>query len=195
MTTLSQQIVLIGPTCADKTTLGGLVGALLGLPFIDLDEVAEPYYAEVGFGQDTVSAIRPTLGDLGTYRWWQQGHPHAVRRVLAEYPAHVIALGAGHSSYADVDLFAQVQASLQDVRVILVLPSPTPETSLSVLRDRNIAERNWDWVMDGRDVLAEWVNSQQNIQLAATTVYTQGRTPDESARHMVALLKSHDGTE
>jgi hypothetical protein len=49
--------------------------------------------------------------------------------------------------------------------------------------------------MDGTDVLAEWVNSQQNIQLAITTVYTQGRTPDESARHTVALLKSHDGTE
>ncbi len=64
-----------------------------------------------------------------------------------------------------------------------------------MLRERNIAERKWDWVMDGTDVLAEWVNSQQNIQLAITTVYTQGRTPDESARHTVALLKSHDGTE
>lgn len=49
--------VLIGPAAAGKSTLGELVAPRLRRPFVDIDEVAWPYCAEVGW-----SLARVVLG-------------------------------------------------------------------------------------------------------------------------------------
>jgi hypothetical protein len=91
------QVILIGPVCAGKSTLAPLTADLLDLQAIDLDLVAAEYYDEAGVGIQVFREKAESDGFLSAYRWWQRGFPHAVRRVLQDYPRAVISLGAGHT--------------------------------------------------------------------------------------------------
>jgi shikimate kinase len=185
---LVRQVVLIGPVCVGKTTLLPLVARRLDRPGVDLDEVAEAYYDEVGHGRGRLNEIGAARGDLGAYLWWQEGHPHAVRRVLEDYPDAVVALGAGHTTYSDAKLFEQVSALLASRHTILLLPGPDNETSVSVLRERAVRLNGMDWVMNGVDILEQWVAGEQNRLLASEIVYTSDRSPEDVADAIVESL-------
>lgn len=176
-----RQLVLIGPVCVGKTTLLPLLAHRLGRRTVDLDEVAERYYEEVGRNREALNDIGAQRGDLGAYMWWQEGHPHAVRRVLEDHPDAIVALGAGHSTYTDETLFEEVRSLLSRRATVLLLPSPDTTESLRVLRGRALERNGTDWVMDGVDVLEHWVAGEQNRLLASLTVFTEGLTPDELA--------------
>jgi shikimate kinase len=183
-----RQLVLIGPVCAGKSTLLPVLSRLLDRRAVDLDDVAEPYYEEVGRGREALHEIGAARGDLGAYLWWQEGHPHAVRRVLADHPTAIVALGAGHSCYEDEALFDEVRVLLEPCAVALVLPSADLDESVAVLRARSLAEREMDWVMDSVDLIDRWVRGAQNHSLADVTVFTDGRTPEEVAIEIVRYL-------
>ena len=187
-----RQVVLIGPVCVGKSTVMPLVAARLGRSCVDLDDVAEAYYEEVGRGRTRLQGIGAERGDLGAYLWWQEGHPHAVRRVLEDYPGAVISLGAGHTTYTDPALFEQVRALLSECQVILLLPTPNNDTSLSVLRERAIRLNGMDWRMNGVDVLEQWVVGEQNRRLASKIVYTGDDAPARIADAIVDVLDVHE---
>ena len=190
-----RQVVLIGPVCVGKTTLLPLLAARLGRPSVDLDDVAEPYYEEVGRDREALNLIGAQRGDIGAYLWWQEAHPHAVRRVLEDHPDAVIALGAGHTTYTDLNLFEEVRSLLEPCATVLLLPSPDNEENLRLLRQRAIALNGMDWVMDGVDILEQWVAGEQNRVLASVTIYTEGRTPDELAEQVVEVLEGPSNRE
>lgn len=185
-----RQVVLMGPVCAGKTTLLPLLAARLGRPAVDLDDIAEAYYAEVGRGRDELNAIGAQRGDLGAYLWWQQGHPHAVRRVLQEHPDAVIALGAGHTTYTDAALFEEVRVLLEPCATVLMLPGPDTEQSLRVLRECSIERGSGDWIMDGVDILERWVAGEQNRLLASITIHTGRLSPDRLADITLEALRA-----
>lgn len=184
----ASQIVFIGPVCAGKTTLLRLVAGRLGLLAMDLDEVADPYYDEVGRGHRALQEKGDEVGFLASYRWWQQGHPHSVRRVFEDYPHAAVALGAGHTHYQDQRLFDEVAAALSLRYPILVLPSPDLDRSVDVLRARSVAGRGMDWRYGDVDFIEQWVMDPPNHVLARWTVYTENRTPDQTAAEIVDHL-------
>lgn len=183
-----RQVVLIGPVCVGKTTVLPPVAARLGRPFVDLDDIAESYYEEVGRGRDQLNEIGAARGDLGAYLWWQEGHPHAVGRVLEDYPDAVVALGAGHTTYTDPTLFEQVRHLLASRLVVLLLPSPDSEASVALLRERAMRLNGMDWMMDGVDILEQWVSGQQNRLLASTVVYIGSQGPEAAANAVLEAL-------
>ena len=185
-----RQVVLIGPVCAGKSTLLPLISARLGRPSVDLDDVAEAYYEAVGRSRDALNVIGAERGDLGAYVWWQGGHPHAVRRVLEDHPDAVIALGAGHTTYSDTQLFEEVRSLLAPCATVLVLPSRDDQESVRVLRQRAIERNGGDWIMDGVDILQQWVSGEQNRLLASVTVFTEGRSPEELAEAIVGAISA-----
>lgn len=185
-----REVLLAGPVCVGKSTLLPLVAAGLRRSGVDLDEVAETYYKEVGFGRSRLNEVGAQLGDLGAYRWWQRGHPHAVRRVLEDHPGAVIALGAGHTVFADPALQAEVGELLRPHSVVLLLPSADLEESVRVIRQRALDTRGMSWIMDGHDVIDEWINGPQNYQLADMTVFADGRGPAEVAAEVLERLRS-----
>ena len=183
-----RQVLLIGPVCAGKSTLLPLVADGLGTSGIDLDDVAETYYDEVGYGRTRLDEVGAELGDLGAYRWWQRGHPHAVRRVLEDHPRAVIALGAGHTVFLDPDLQQEVGELLRPHRVVLLLPSVDLEESVRIVRQRALDTRGMSWIMNDHDVIGEWVNGPQNAELADLTVFADGRGPAEVAAEVLERL-------
>ncbi|WP_171905265.1 shikimate kinase [Cellulosimicrobium cellulans] len=183
-------IVLIGPPAAGKSTLGELVAARLGVPFVDVDEVGDRYYAEVGWSVARLVERVGAVGRVAAEREWEPARAHAVRRVVADHPGAVVALGAGHTAFTDTEHLGTVRAALADVpHVVLVLPSVGRDAALAELRRRSLASKGTDWVRDGHDLLAGWVDDAGTRSLATSTFVTGGEPPGASAGRLAALVR------
>jgi hypothetical protein len=182
-------IVLVGPAASGKTTLGSLVAARLSKPFVDIDEIAWPYYAETGWDLDRLLDRIRAVGRVNAEREWEPARAHATERIMADQPGAVVALGAGHTSYSDPACAQRVQAALsQAPHVVLLLPSPDPRRSLAILRERSIAAKDTDWIRDGHDFLDQWITDPFNRAVSTSVLYTGGLTPEQAAASIVAEL-------
>ncbi|MFI2366327.1 shikimate kinase [Promicromonospora sp. NPDC019610] len=181
-------MILVGPLAAGKSTLGALVAERIGLPFVDIDDIAWAYCAEVGWSLDRLLERDDAVGWAAAEREWEPARAHAVRRVVEEHPEAVIAFGAGYTSFTDPQHADQVRRALAPVPdVVHLVPSPDPERSVTVLRERAVASRGKDWIIEGHDWIARWVAEPLAGELAAATVFTDGVTPEESADQLVRL--------
>lgn len=180
-------LVLVGPAAAGKTTVGQLAAELLHVPFVDLDDVGERYYAEVGWSIQRLAECSQQLGRVAAEREWEPARAHAVVRAVEDHPGAVLALGAGHTSYTAPGCFAQVAAALAGVpQVALILPSPDRASSLAELRRRSLASKGTDWISAGHDFLAEWLDDAGMRSLGTDVVYTDGHTAEAVAAQLTA---------
>ena len=182
-------LVLVGPPAAGKSTLGALVAERVGAPFVDLDAVGDRYYAEVGWSVDRLVGRIAEVGRVAAEREWEPARAHAVRRVVADAPGAVVALGAGHTAYVEAGHRDAVREALAVVpHVVLVLPSADRGDALGTLRERSVATKGTDWVRDGHDLLAGWVDDPGTRALATSTLVTGAQTPDAAAARLADLV-------
>jgi len=178
------EIVLIGPVRTGKSTLGRLLAEKLGLPQVSLDVLREQYYQEIGFDPLLAKEIRQKGGFLALMFYRELFAAHAVERILAEHHDYVIDFGAG--IYESDEMFARVQQALSEfVNVVLLLPSPDIDESLRILKERD-PNPPADLTMD---LNARFLRHHSYYDLARITIYTRGKTPEETCEEILARVK------
>lgn len=187
---MGRKVILIGPMGVGKTTIGALLSKRLNLAWVQLDEIRWPYYAEIGYDEEAAKKIHAENGMAGIIAYWKPFEAHSVERVLADYDNCVIDFGAGHSFYEDPTLLARVKKAIEPYpNVILLLPSPDIEISIQTLKERVPSEvplEARDWY---NNLNAHFVKHPSNRTLAKITVYTNGRTPDQTCDDIIERLK------
>ena len=187
---MSATIVLIGPMGAGKTTVGKLLSERLGLKNVSLDEIRQPYYDEAGYDNDTAKQIHTERGMAGILSYWKPFEAYSVERVLPDYDNCVIDFGAGHSVYDDDVLFERVKKALEPYpNVVLLLPSADKEEAIHILNTRIPPDVPAEIIPWYKEMNAYFVRHHANTDLATITVYTQGRTPDETCDEIIGKLK------
>jgi len=175
---------------AGKTTIGKLLSERLGLQNISLDEIRQPYYDEIGYDNNAARQIHAERGMAGILEYWKPFEAHSVERVLQDYDDCVIDFGAGHSVYDDDALFAKVKKALQPYpNVVLILPSADKDEAVQVLSTRIPPDAPPEIIPWYKEQNAYFVNHPSNPDLAKITVYTQGKTPDETCDEIIGKLK------
>lgn len=178
-------ILMIGPVGTGKSTLSTLLAEKLQVPHIWLDKLRWAYYKEIGYDEALAAEIRANEGMFGLFRYWSPFHAHAVERALADYNEGIIDFGGGHSVYDDDTLFARVQQVMAPFKnVVLVLPSPDKEESFQILRQRG--DNIFRTMYDADDQITRDFFS---YDLAKLTVYTEGKTPEETCEEISSRLK------
>jgi adenylate kinase family enzyme len=177
-------IVLIGPVNAGKSTLAALLADRLGVPHVSLDDVCWVYFEQAGYDRAIARRYFERGGQAGALEYMIQFYPAAVECIVAEHPGSVIELGAGHTVYDDAEQLSYVKRALSSCsNVVLLLPSPDPEESLRILTARESNPHPEILAMNER-----FVRNPSNGELATMTVYTEGRTPEETCEEIVSRL-------
>jgi shikimate kinase len=161
-------LVLIGPSGAGKTTIGELVARRLGVPFRDTDA---DIVARVG---KPISEIFVDDGEPA-FRALERA---AVAAALAEHPG-VLALGGGSV------LAAETRALLAGHRVVFLSVGLVDAVDrIGLNRDRPLLALN------PRAQLRAMLAERQPVYeaVAAVTVHTDGRTPDDVTRDVLAAV-------
>ncbi len=178
------KVILIGPIRAGKSTVSKLLAERLDIPCRHMDGIRTGYYKEIGYDEGLAKQIHERDGFLGLYRYWKPFEAYAVERLLAEDEEVVIDFGGGHSVYEDDALFARVQKVLAPYpHVILLLPAPDMDESISILN-----ERTGGIVSNGFDFCEHFVRHHSNYDLAKHIVYTQGKSPAETCVEVLELV-------
>lgn len=177
---MPSDIILIGPIGAGKSTIGEMLAKQLKLPQCSMDERRWAYYEEIGYDKKLAEQKRKEGGFSGIYKYWKPFEAYAVERLLSDCQSNsqqcIIDFGAGHSVYEEGALFYQVERVLQPYpNVVLVLPSPDLDESISILNARN------EYIADGKpNVNEHFVRNSSNKRLAKFMIYTKGKTPKQS---------------
>jgi len=177
---MPDDIVLIGPVRAGKSTVGKLLAGRLGLPQVSLDNLRYDYYREIGFDEAHAQNLRKSEGFVAMMYYRELFAAHAVERMLSDYQNCVFDFGAG--IYESDEMFRRVQKALAGYpNVVLLLPSANVEETLKIL-----AERDLNPPKDlSLDVSAHFLRHHTYYDLAKMTVYTQGKTPEESCMEIL----------
>ncbi len=190
---MNSTIILIGPIGAGKTTIGHLLADTLRLPLCSIDHVRLAYYEKVGY--DTALAAHIAASDQGIQGILSYSKPfeaQMVEMVLADHPHHIIDFGASNSVYDDRELFSQVEAALAPYpNVLLFLPSPDPDESVEILKDRLIrmlTEAGKTYTDELFELNHTFVNHPSNYQLAKRIIYTKGKTPENICEEIIVGL-------
>lgn len=182
-------IILLGPMCAGKSTIAALLAERLQMQRVEMDELRWEYFKDTDYSDDEARRIFHAEGNIGVLRYSKPFEAQMVEKVLQDYPEHVIDFGAGHSVYENKDDFARVEAALAPFRnAILVLPSADADESIRVLNERLSALLAREGIKDTAEILElneHFVRHPSNGQLAKKTIYTEGKTAEESAREIV----------
>lgn len=188
-----ETIILIGPMCAGKSSVAEILAARLGRTQVAMDDLRWDYYDETDYDKETARRLHEAGDTLGVLNYMKPFEAYAVERVVAEKPGCVIDFGAGHSVYENEDLLARVERALAPIpQVILLLPSPDPDESVRVLNERfrALLEREVGAVDAKLLALNEhFVKNPSNRRLAKQVVYTEGKTPEETAEEIVAGIE------
>jgi shikimate kinase len=187
---MPSDIILIGPIGTGKTTLAKLLSVRLSLPYYSLDEKRWEYYQEVGYDPIRETQIDQEEGLPGVFRYWKRFDLHAIQRLLQEFHNGIFDFGGMASLFDEAEEFTRLKALLEPYKnVILLLPSPDLEVSKEALRKR-ISLGNtcpFDGRIDGFDYQEYMVKHPSNYALAKFKVYTQNRTPEETAEEILNL--------
>lgn len=189
MVAQNTNIIIIGPAGAGKSTQGKLVAMALNKQSLELDHVANDYYEASDFSSSEFQKAKKEKGLLTAYRLWCPSLAYAAQQVVKDYTDYVIDFGAGHSHYEDKLLFKDVKKALAGCKnKILLLPSADLDRSVSQLRQRCIEKRNRDWIHNGYDFIEHWVKDDCNHDLATVTIFTDGKTPEQTCEEILKAI-------
>jgi len=182
--TTPNQIILIGPIRAGKTTLGKLLAASLSCSFTSLDEYEQIYTQPVGYDPVIAEDLLSTQGLLKYYTYRRSFFDEAVVQFLASHPEGVLELGGGHPIVPDPDKQARIAAALRPYnRVILVIPTPDLHESVALLKTRQGLSIN------DQDLNELYIVDDTFYRLAKVVVYTESKAPQETCQEILDLLR------
>jgi hypothetical protein len=183
-------IVLSGLPGAGKSTVGRLLAPRLGRDFVDADEVAGPFYAEVGWSIERLQNLSAAVGYEAAHLAWEEALVHGLERIVEMYADAVIALGGGHTHVTSPVRFDRVRLALGRVEgVILLRPSPDPDVAVGMLRQRCLLSKGHDWRGQGVDWLERWSNDGRDELLATATIYNGHESATETALRLRSVLQ------
>jgi hypothetical protein len=175
-----------------KSTQSSLLAARLGLPRASIDAIAWDYYLADGIDRDHAQRLAAKHGELACYRYFEGFLVSALERHLREHADDVIDLGAGHTVSSRPEDPPRIRNLLAPFpNIVLLLPSADLDVSSAVLRERT-ADIPWLHEVrkqSGLDLNDWFLRRPDNANLATHTVYTHGRTPQETCDEIVRCIQ------
>jgi len=169
-------IILIGPIGAGKSTQAKLLEEALEMPRCSYDEVKGRYWKELGLSKENAQAIAEEHGEYAMISYMNEFKSKTVVSIVRDHPGHVIDFGGGAQTFDEahqVELVRQVFEPITDV--FLLLPSHDLVTNIEILPG----------LKEDYAINAYLIMHATNELFAKKTIYTQGKTPEETKQDII----------
>lgn len=124
-------------------------------------------------------------GFEAAYRYLKPYEAYALERGLGEHPDSVMEVVATQCVYEDNVLLERARQALQPYDyVVLLLPTTDLDQSVRILEERQRV------LFDGMEMNEHFVPHRSNHDLARLTVYTEGKTPEQTADEVLGLVQA-----
>lgn len=179
----TRSIIFIGPYRVGKTTIAKMLSKEIGLPYYSLDEE----FWDLLNGMEGVEQAKidelSTLSLIDPQR--EEFNAFAVTAFLGKYKNGIFDFGSIHSVYTNERHFFKVREAIRAHHfVVLVLPTESTDESL-----RYLIERSWKTRGTKEEALHKHCLSEiSSYQLATITIYTNGRTPEQTCEELLVKL-------
>lgn len=184
----TKTVILIGPEGAGKSTIAALVATSLAQPLYSLDRHRDTLYAPYGYSPAVAQSIHDTEGLWAFYTHWGVFEFQAVCHILAHATAHgdhfrgkILDFGAGHSVFERPEELAAVETLMAPFEhVFLILPCDGVDEAARIMEARRGKELPLN---------RHFLTHESNRRLAKYTIYTEDKTPAESAEEILRILR------
>jgi shikimate kinase len=179
----NEPIILIGPMKTGKTTIGRRLASQLNCSFTSLDKLEFLYANAFGYDPTLAASIQSKQGDFAWYTYRRRFFADIVIQFLAEHRQGVLELGGGHPIAPDAAGQAKISQALKHFkRVILLMPDPDIQESLTLLKLRQKPERL------NPDLNELFLMDNQFYKMAKYVIYTNGKSAAETSDEIIKTL-------
>lgn len=176
-------IILIGPIRVGKSTVGKILSSKLDCLYTALDDLELGYLTPQGYDHDHAMHIADEEGGFPYYAYRRSFFEDAVIRFLSEHRSGILDMGGGHPIMPEDANQQRVNDAFKPFKnVVLLLPSPSPEDFIPILRIRQGLDEDAD------DFNELYFKDDTFLKLATHVVYTDKKMPVEIADEIISRL-------
>lgn len=174
-------IVLMGPIGAGKSTQAELLSKKLGRPRCAYDDVKEFYRTRIGFDPAIAQTIHDKQGFYAMLCYMNEFKSQILGPIIQDHPGHIIDLGGGAQCFDEPHQIERAREAFAGVsEVFLLLPSSDLATNIATLPG----------LKENYPINAYLIAHPTNKLFATKTVYTLGKTPEQTMCDIVAMMSA-----
>ncbi len=182
---MNSNIIVIGPIRSGKSTICKKLAEKLQKNHVDMDEERADLYPKMGYSDEDAETEYDLKGIKGWYEYQKPFELNSVKIIVSSNDNAVIEFGGGQSVYEDDKQAREFIGLMNEQKyVVLLLPCDDNEKSLEIL-DKRIGDEEAEKILN-----RIFIDSYTNKAVAKFTVYTEGKTPDETIDEIISMLKS-----
>lgn len=175
-------VILMGPIGAGKTTQSKLLAKKLDMPRCSYDEVKGKYWKKLGVNKETVDSIENEQGEYAMISYMNEFKSKTVESIIKDHPNHIIDLGGSAQTFDEPHQVEKVRSIFEPIsNIFLLLPSTDLKTNINILPG----------LKENFPINAYLIIHPTNELLSKNTIYTLGKTPEETANEIISHINKN----
>jgi shikimate kinase len=170
----------MGPIGVGKSTQAKLLSQALGQPRCSYDKVKYEYRKQVGFDQKTAQSIHDEQGFYAMIAYMNEFKSQILNPIIEDHPGNIIDLGGGAQCFDEPHQIERAQKAFEPIEnVFLLMPSQDLATNITSLPG----------LKENYPINAYLITHHTNELFAKKTVYTLGKSPEETTNEIIDQLE------
>ena len=184
---INKSIAFVGAMGVGKTSVAKRVSEVLGMPYVDIDELRWDYFSkQPDYDNELVETLFDNSKEVEAFSYLKPFEARLVADFLEEIRNAVFDFGAGYSVYEDEMLFSKVKSAFSFCETVILLRySDDADEGLAALQKRHpdVADNLYNALN------RVFIESPCNIALATHVIDTKDKTVDEIVDSALSIVR------
>jgi shikimate kinase len=134
---MRNEIILIGPMLAGKTTTAHIISKYSKIPVVHVDQIKWFYFEKYGLSKAHSEELLKTNGLQSMIDFYKSYEALVIENILHDHTNCIFDFGAGFTVYEDLKLNNKINSILNEYKnIFLILPTSNENNNMRILNYR-----------------------------------------------------------